>query len=133
MRNQRLPATLAAAAFAIAILSLASALPAAATIKSTPLHGPQVVTVNVSFSTQVPLTDLSEDAIAASQKSSRTFIYGIAKQECAVLKTVIAKTCRLTGLNVSSQIQNYNNQNPIMLNINGNANFAISLESDEVE
>ena len=36
-------------------------------------------------------------------------------------------------MNVSTQIQNYNNQNPVMLYVNGSANFTISLKEDAAE
>ena len=46
-----------------------------------------------------------------------------------VLEATIAETCRLTNLNVNSQIQHRNRNQPF-LNINGNANFMISLKGD---
>jgi hypothetical protein len=49
------------------------------------------------------------------------------------MKTVIAEACQLTSMNISTQIQNYNNQNPITLYINGNANFTISLKDSAAE
>jgi hypothetical protein len=95
------------------------------------LHAADVVSVSVNFNTQVPLADLSEETLATSQKAGRKFVYRLARDECAVLKAIIAKTCRLANLNISTQIQNYQNQNPIMLHVNGNANFVISLKDDE--
>ncbi len=133
MTKRRFPTSPALAVLAATTLSLITVLPASATSLAMPLHGAQVVTVNVSFSTQVPLADFSEETLIASQKSGRSFIYRLARDECAVLKTIIAETCRLTSLNVSTQIQRHNNQNPVMLHINGNANFAIGLKTDAVE
>ena len=134
MTKRRFPTSPALAVLAATTLSLITVLPASATSLATmPLHGAQVVTVNVSFSTQVPLADFSEETLAASQKSGRSFIYRLARDECAVLKTIIAETCRLTSLNVSTQIQHHNNQNPVMLYINGNANFSVGLKTDAVE
>ncbi len=133
MTKRRFLTSPALAVLAATTLSLITVLPASATSLAMPLHGAQVVTVNVSFSTQVPLADFSEETLAASQKSGRSFIYRLARGECAVLKTIIAETCRLTSLNVSTQIQRHNNQNPVMLYINGNANFAIGLKTDAVE
>ncbi len=133
MTKRRFPTSPARAILAATTLSLITVLPASATSLAMPLHGAQVVTVNVSFSTQVPLADLSDETLAASQKSGRSFIYRLARDECAVLKSIIAETCRLTSLNVSTQIQRYNQRNPVMLNINGNANFSVGLKTDEVE
>ena len=87
----------------------------------------------VNFSTQVPLPDLSEEAIETSQKNSRIALYRLAREECAVMKTVIAEACQLTNMNISTQIQNYNNQNPVTLYVNGNANFTISLKEEGAE
>ena len=133
MTKRRFLTSPALAVLAATTLSLIAVLPASATSLAMPLHGAQVVTVNVSFSTQVPLADFSEETLAASQKSGRSFIYRLARGECAVLKTIIAETCRLTSLNVSTQIQRHNQQNPVMLYINGNANFSVGLKSDAVE
>lgn len=133
MTKRRFPTSPALAVLAATTLSLITVLPASATSLAMPLHGAQVVTVNVSFSTQVPLADFSEETLAASQKSGRSFIYRLARDECAVLKTIIAETCRLTSLNVSTQIQRHNQRNPVMLYINGNANFSVGLKTDAVE
>ena len=103
---------------------------AEATIRSSLMQGSNVVNVNVSFNSQVPLADTSDEAIARTQKRSRRFIYRMAVKECAVLKETIAETCRLTNLNVSTNVQHRSGNNPVMLNLNGNAQFSISLKSD---
>lgn len=131
MTKRRFPTSPALAVLVATTLSLITVLPASATSLAMPLHGAQVV--NVSFSTQVPLADLSEETLIASQKSGRSFIYRLARDEYAVLKTIIAETCRLTSLNVSTQIQRHNQRNPVMLHINGNANFSVGLKTDVVE
>jgi len=130
MRRSHFPdlATLALLAFA-AILALTQ-LPSPAAAQSTPFPASRVVNVSVSFNTQLPLPDLSEEALAASQKSARLSMYRLAKDECEVMKMVIAEACRLTNVNVSTQIQNYNNGEPVMLYVNGNANFTISLKDE---
>ncbi len=133
MTKRRFPTSPALAVLAATTLVLITVLPASATSLAMPLHGAQVVTVNVSFSTQVPLSDLSDETLVASQKSGRSFIYRLARDECAVLKSIIAETCRLTSLNVSTQIQRHNQRNPVMLHINGNANFSVGLKTDAVE
>ena len=103
---------------------------ASASMRSSLLQAAKVVNVNVSFNSQVPLTDTSDDSIANTQRTSRRFIYKMAVKECAVLKETIAETCRLTNLNVSTNVQHPSGNNPVMLNLNGNAQFAISLKSD---
>ena len=57
------------------------------------------------------------------------YVYRLGRDECALLKETIAKTCRLTNLNINTQIQQHNNQPP-RLHINGNANFTISLKEE---
>jgi hypothetical protein len=131
MRNRRLPTVLTLAVLAVTTLSLVPLWPASAGARSMALHAADVVSVSVNFNTQVPLADLSEETLATSQKAGRKFVYRLARDECAVLKAIIAKTCRLANLNISTQIQNYQNQNPIMLHVNGSANFVISLKDDE--
>jgi len=117
-------------AFAALVLTQ---LQGAAAAQSLPFPPERVVNVSVNFSTQVPLPDLSEAAIAETQKSGRLSLYRLARDECEVMKSVIAEACRLTNMNISTQIQNYNNQNPVMLYINGNANFTISLKDEAAE
>ena len=121
-------------AFSLALAALVlTQLPPSAAAQTMPFPPARVVNVSVNFSTQVPLPDLSEEAIAESQKSGRLSLYRLARDECDVMKTVIAEACRLTNMNISTQIQNYNNQNPVLLYVNGSANFTISLKNDAAE
>ena len=106
-----------------------SVAPAEASIMTPFPGGGQPVGVNVGFSTQVPLPDLDEATLAAAQKAGREYVYRLGRDECALLKATIAKTCRLTNLNINTQIQQHNNQPP-RLNINGNANFTIGLKDE---
>ncbi len=111
-------------------LTLAPGLaPARSSIIALP-HGAQPVNVSVGFNTQVPLPDLSEAALAAAQRAGRAYVYRLGREECVLLKEIIAKTCRLTNLNINTQIQQHNNAQPLLY-INGNATFTISLK-DEV-
>ncbi len=115
----------------LAGLSLGSAAaPAQASILALP-HGGQPVNVSVGFNTQVPLPDLREETLAAAQKAGREYLYRLGREECALLKAVIAKTCRLTNLNVNTQIQQHYNAAQPMLHINGTANFTIGLQDEE--
>ena len=130
MRNSRSPFIAVLAGAAIIGLSATMMAPASASMRSSLLQGPDIVNVNVSFNSQIPLVDTSDDAIASTQRKGRRFIYRMAVKECAVLKETIAETCRLTNLNVSTNVQLQPNRSPPMLNLNGNAQFAISLKSD---
>jgi len=129
MRRLRIFALPAMAVLAgLAGLALApGAAPAKASILALP-HGTQPVNVSVGFNTQVPLPDLSADTLAAAQRAGREYIYSLGRDECALLMEIIAKTCRLTNLNINTQIQQHNNPGAPLLYINGNATFTISLK-----
>ncbi len=116
----------------VAIIALSATMipPASASMRSSLLQGPDIVHVNVSFNSQVPLADTSDEAIASTQRTGRRFIYRMAVKECAALKETIAETCRLTNLNVSTTVQLQSGNHPVMLNLSGNAQFAVSLKSD---
>ncbi len=101
----------------------------ASTMRSSSLHGANVVSVNVSFQSRLPLADLSQKTLATTQKRGRTFIYNMASDECDVLKATIARTCRLTSINISSRIQDNYNDNPVKLYLNGSARLTISLKN----
>ena len=115
----------------IAGLALAPAAAPAETSVLAPFPGGQPVSVSVAFNIQVPLPDLSEATLAAAQKAGRAYLYRLGREECALLKAVIAKTCRLTNLSVNTQIQQRHNAAQPRLHINGNASFTISLKDDE--
>ena len=119
---------------ALALLAGLALAPAAAPAEASNLaliHGGQPVNVSVGFNTQMPLPDLSEATLAAAQKAGREYLYRLGREECALLKAVIAKTCRLTSLNVNTQIQQQRHNAQPMLHINGNATFTIGLKDDE--
>ena len=115
----------------IAGLALAPAAAPAETSVLAPFPGGQPVSVSVAFNIQVPLPDLSEATLAAAQKAGREYLYRLGREECALLKAVIAKTCRLTNLSVNTQIQQRHNTAQPLLHINGNASFTIGLKDDE--
>jgi hypothetical protein len=115
----------------LALAPLALALPSApAAAQSSAFPPTRVVNVSVNFNTQLPLPDLSEEALAQTQKNGRLSLYRLARDECEVMRSVIAESCRLTNLNLSTQIQNHNNGQPLMLYVNASANFTIALKDD---
>ncbi len=132
--RRRLPFAPLAALCAVALaITLGAPSPASASGRMMSLHGSQAVNVNVSFNTEVPLPDLTEATIAATQEEGRRFLYRLGRAECAVLKEVIAKTCRLTNLNVSAQLRTHNAAQPPRLYLNGSASFAITLKDDKAK
>lgn len=133
MNRQRVSGVPGAAALAAAILIFASLLPASAGAQNLALQGGQVINVSVSFNTQLPLTDFSPAGLAEAQKEGRGFLYQVARDECAVLKASFAESCRLTSLNVTTQIQQSRHQYPASLKINASAKFAVGLRPESVE
>ncbi len=130
LNRRRLHGTTGLMILAGTVLSLATLSTQAADARTLPLLGGQAINVSVGFNTRLPLADLGEEALAEAQKQGRRFVYRLAREECAVLKATIAETCRLTNLNVSTQIQHGNNQAPVQLYINGSANFQVSLKPE---
>jgi len=128
LRNIALPVVALLAGLVLA----PRAAPAEASIMA-PFDGGQPVNVSVGFSTQVPLPDLSEETLATAQRAGRAYVYRLGRDECALLKATIAKTCRLTNLNINTQIQQHNNPGLPLLYINGNANFTISLKDEAAD
>ena len=93
-------------------------------------HGTNDVKVSVSFNMQVPLADTSEASIAEAQKDRRKLIYQVLSRECSVLKELIADTCRLTNVNVSTQVRSHRQNQPLFLHLNGSAQFSITQKKD---
>ncbi len=124
------PSALAALALLAGVSLGPAAAPAKASILALP-YGGQPVNVSVGFNTQVPLPDLREETLAAAQKAGREYIYSLGREECALLMEIIAKTCRLTNLNINTQIQQHHNAAQPLLHINGNASFTIGLKDEE--
>ena len=101
---------------------------ASAEIRSSPLPGSEFVNVNVAFTMELPLPDESEKALTTIQTNGRRLIYEFAKNECTVMKAVIANACRLTNLQISTQIRRQQGHLPVIVYLNGNARFAITLK-----
>ncbi len=124
LRNFALPM---AALLAGLVLTPAAAL--ADTIITGLNHSDQPVTVNVGFNAEVPIADPDETRLAATQKVWRERVYRLGREECTRLLAVVAETCRLTSINVSTDIRQYP-YNPTLplLYINGNDEFAITVK-----
>ena len=118
---------LPAMALLVGLALAPAAAPAEASIVA-PFQGNQPVNVSVAFNTQMPLADLSEETLAAAQRAGRAYLYRLGREECTLLKEIIARTCRLTNLNINTQIQQQRHNAQPMLHINGNATFTISLK-----
>lgn len=110
-----------------AALLAASTLSAFASMRLPARFQPKAVQVSVSFNSQFPLADESEDTVAALQKAGRRMVYAMAGKECDTLRETIARSCKLTSLNVSSQMRQQGNGESALY-LNGSARFAITLK-----
>lgn len=129
MPSKSLRRTTLMAATAAAALALAG-VGGAAEARVMSIQGGGEVNVNVSFNSQMPLTDMSDKNLMATQRRGRIFVYNMAKGECAILLSTIASSCRLAGLSVSAQVRNMNNNNPAFIYLNGNARYMIMLKDE---
>ncbi|MCH8916589.1 MAG: hypothetical protein IIC52_00875 [Proteobacteria bacterium] len=120
------PPRLAALALIGLALALAGGGAARASVMS--MTGGGEVSISVGFSTQMPLPDMTDQTLAATQKRGRTFVYRMAREECALLKATIAESCRLTSLNVNARLTNRASNTPATLHLNGNARYLITLK-----
>jgi hypothetical protein len=111
-------------------LNLAALNPASAGSRAMGAHGVQPVNVSVGFNSQIPLSAVDEETVAAAQQDARLMLYRLAMGECGLLKQAIAETCRLTHLNVSSNIQNHGQPGQPLLYVNSNATFTITLKKN---
>ena len=121
-------ATIAILTIAAPAVTKTSAGPAIA--RTVPFHQGDFINVNVSFNTYVPLPDSQERTLVDTQHAGRRFIYRMAIRECAVLRETIAKSCRLSNLNISAQVRDNNNRGPVKLYLNGSAQYAITLKDE---
>ncbi len=115
----------------LAAVALLGAIPLAGAEASrlvTHVPGSDIINVNVSINLEIPVSDRSLETVGREQKEGRKVLYRLATSECRVLTATIARTCRLTNLNVSTQLRN--NQS---MYVNGNAQFAVTLKPSAME
>jgi len=130
MKPMRIKPATAVVALALASFTFAAVPADTAAARSATLGGAQSVVVNVNFQTQLPIDDLSDEAIVKSQESARALLYKLANKECGLLTATIAKTCRLSGLSINVNMQNRNrgNQASNYLFVKSNARYTITLK-----
>ncbi len=113
---------------AIALLSTIPLATAEASRLTAHVPGSDVINVNVSINLEIPVTDRSLKTVSREQREGRKVLYRLATSECQVLTATIAQTCRLTNLNVSTQLRNKQS-----MYVNGNAQFAITLKASAMD
>lgn len=89
---------------------------------------------SVSVTYQVSLPESEDPAKTdANTQAARTMVYQRVKQECADMKKYIAKTCKLSKLDIRQTAGNRRNRDQdAHINIQASAHFRITL-SDEMQ
>ena len=64
----------------------------------------QAISVNASYSLQMPATGDTDTAIADQERLLKRSLYERAARECDDLKATIARTCQIASINVSTQV-----------------------------
>jgi hypothetical protein len=83
----------------------------------------------VAVNVQLFAPGATDDAVKATktQEGARRTIYAVASHECAILLEQVASDCALESVNVSANLNRYNNpQQPEGFMVTGNMNFRIT-------
>lgn len=105
----------------VRILSVVASLAASA---SPVLAQSPTIPVNASYSLQIPATD-DEKAVSDQEKALKRSMYERAARECDDLKATIARTCQITNINVSTQL-NRNPGSPAQIYVSTNVQMQIT-------
>jgi hypothetical protein len=88
---------------------------------------PGEISVAVNYSLAIPLKSDDEKAQAEALESGRRMLYGIAANECKVLQSTIATTCRIERLNVQSNVHR-GSRTTDQIQVSGNATYRVTLK-----
>ncbi|WP_309664600.1 hypothetical protein [Tabrizicola sp.] len=114
----------------VACLTLALAvlpcLPALAQDAPTPVAGGPVI-ISVSYSINAPVASESPEALDQADKDYRRALYARAAKECDDLLATIAAECRITDINVSTQVNSFPGQ-PTTLYVSSTVNTEVTLK-----
>jgi len=109
-------------------LALALALPALAQDSPDPAAAGALsgIVFNTSFSVNLPLTATDPAGKLAEEDGHRSALYIRSVEECALLLATIARTCAVTGVGVTSQVNSGPGQ-PDFLYISANVTMDVEL------
>ncbi len=88
---------------------------------------PGEISVAVNYSLAIPLKSEDEKSQAEALESGRRMLYAIAANECKVLQSTIATTCRIERLNVQSNVHR-NSRTTDQIQVSGNATYRVTLK-----
>ena len=106
---------------AAALLGLAQMLP------DTAQAAEQTVQVGASYNIQAAIAGTTDADIAAQEHRLKRAMYERGARECAELLATIARNCAITGINVSTQINQTYGQ-PQTIYVNSNVNMQVTLK-----
>jgi len=90
--------------------------------------GEETIRVRVRFNIVVPLGGRGSESLARAEARGRAAIYRMAEDECAVLQSTIAATCRMSGIRIRSRARGRHRVPSTSLSVYGNARYAITLK-----
>lgn len=106
---------------AAALLGLQQLLPAAAQAEDS------TVQISASYNVQAPIAGTTESDLVAQEHRLKRAMYERGARECAELLATIARSCAITGINVSTQINQTYGQ-PQTIYLNSNVNMQVTLK-----
>ena len=86
------------------------------------------VHIRVRFNILVPLGQGGGETMARAEAKGRAAIYRMAEEECAVLQSTIAATCRMAGIRIRTRARGRHRVPSKFLNVTGKARYAITLK-----
>jgi hypothetical protein len=111
----------------VSLTGLSIATTAAAQDNMTALGMADAIQVNSSFNAQILVANETEPQIQEQERKLKQSMYERATGECDLLRASIARTCRMTGISVSTQF-NRSPGSPATFYINANINMEITLK-----
>jgi hypothetical protein len=95
---------------------------------NTTLAGPPSgIMINTSISLNLPLTGADRDSKQAEEDAQRRGLYARSVKECALLLDSVAKSCVITSISISTQI-NSNPGQPDYLYVSSNIGMQVELK-----
>lgn len=91
------------------------------------LAADRTVQVSASFNVQSAITGTTEADVTAQEQRLKRAMYARGARECADLVATIALSCSISGINVSTQINQTYGQPPTIY-VNSNVNMQVTLK-----
>lgn len=89
--------------------------------------GASGIAINTSLSLNLPMTGADPAARQAEEDATRRDLYARSVKECGLLLESVAKTCAITAINISTQV-NSNPGQPDFLYVSANITMQVDLK-----